>query len=408
MNPNRKADLQRKLAMAPVPDPPAGLAERIKGEIPQDLHFDLEKDRARMSDSVALIMRVAASVLVIVSMAFFAMQILSRSSKREGTALEVDSIASQSRARTAAPSAPIVDAKKEVLVAANDPVLSRPPAPTRRPRAASNEVASSGVGIMAVPIREEVAADQVAALKSDATPAPTSETAVSAVSKTAAPEPQVAERVTVTNQAPMVAAAPVPPPPAPQAKDLARADQRAAAESRELKDENASTRGARFAAPPVLPTGELRVDVEATQSPFAAHSVLLRVSIDSGIAARDLRVDVLLGEDVSDKRWLAGSWRWNTALFDRQSATSVAEMTVGATADSPVAIVRATYRLRDGEQTIEKTLRRSDVKSWSAASSRTKAAILAAKSVDPALRRQAADLARDSGLIDLAAEIEKH
>ena len=42
MSPNRKAELQRKLTLAPIPKPPAGLADRIKDEIPKKLAFDAE------------------------------------------------------------------------------------------------------------------------------------------------------------------------------------------------------------------------------------------------------------------------------------------------------------------------------------------------------------------------------
>jgi len=78
MNANRKADLQRKLTLAPVPKPPAGLAERIKTEIPKHLRFDAERERERLSKSVAFNIRVAASILILISCAYLAMQVLTR------------------------------------------------------------------------------------------------------------------------------------------------------------------------------------------------------------------------------------------------------------------------------------------------------------------------------------------
>src|SRR5438445_7615591 len=78
MNANRKADLQRKLTLAPVPKPPAGLAERIKREIPKELRFNAEKERERLSKAVAFNLRVAASILVLVSSAYLGLHLLSR------------------------------------------------------------------------------------------------------------------------------------------------------------------------------------------------------------------------------------------------------------------------------------------------------------------------------------------
>jgi hypothetical protein len=78
MTANRKADLQRKLTLAPVAKPPAGLAERIKREIPKDLRFNAETERERLSKAVGFNLRVAASILVLVSSAYLGLQLLSR------------------------------------------------------------------------------------------------------------------------------------------------------------------------------------------------------------------------------------------------------------------------------------------------------------------------------------------
>src|SRR5690242_4374121 len=76
MNPNRKADLQRKLAMAPIPKPPAGLAERIKSDIPQHLLVDARKERERLSRSIAFNLRVAASIILLVGSVYLALRVL--------------------------------------------------------------------------------------------------------------------------------------------------------------------------------------------------------------------------------------------------------------------------------------------------------------------------------------------
>src|SRR6266849_4253763 len=92
MNANRKADLQRKLTLAPVPKPPAGLAERIKREIPKDLRFNVESERERLSKAVAFNLRVAASILILVSSAYLGLQLLSRIDEKQPAAQKPASI----------------------------------------------------------------------------------------------------------------------------------------------------------------------------------------------------------------------------------------------------------------------------------------------------------------------------
>ena len=65
MNSKRKAELQRKLTLNAVPKPPAGLAERIKADIPN--YLEPEVERSRFSRSIAYTMRVAAAVLLLVT-----------------------------------------------------------------------------------------------------------------------------------------------------------------------------------------------------------------------------------------------------------------------------------------------------------------------------------------------------
>ncbi|MCU1244455.1 MAG: hypothetical protein JWN02_365 [Acidobacteria bacterium] len=76
MNPNKKADLQRRLTLASVPKPPEGLAERIKREIPD--HFAGQReDRNRLASSIAFNMRVAASILLLISSVYVGFRLLS-------------------------------------------------------------------------------------------------------------------------------------------------------------------------------------------------------------------------------------------------------------------------------------------------------------------------------------------
>ncbi len=61
----RRSELQRKLSLNAVPRPPADLAERIKADIPKYLEADPE--RSRFSRSIAFNMRIAASILLLVT-----------------------------------------------------------------------------------------------------------------------------------------------------------------------------------------------------------------------------------------------------------------------------------------------------------------------------------------------------
>lgn len=85
MNSKKKADLQRKLTMPPVPRPPSNLAERIKRDIPQHFTMSSESERDRISRSLGLNMRVAASVLLVVSSAYLFMQLYAHSQRNAST-----------------------------------------------------------------------------------------------------------------------------------------------------------------------------------------------------------------------------------------------------------------------------------------------------------------------------------
>ena len=78
MTRNRKADLQRKLTMAPVAKPPAGLADRIKRDIPQHFAFQAENERAQLRKSAMFNLRIAASIILLVSSVYLALHLLSR------------------------------------------------------------------------------------------------------------------------------------------------------------------------------------------------------------------------------------------------------------------------------------------------------------------------------------------
>jgi hypothetical protein len=67
MTSKRKAEIQRKLSLTAVPRPPEDLLDRIKGDIPR--YLSVEAERERFSRSVGFNLRVAASILVLISVA---------------------------------------------------------------------------------------------------------------------------------------------------------------------------------------------------------------------------------------------------------------------------------------------------------------------------------------------------
>jgi hypothetical protein len=80
MRSERKAELQRKLSMGAVPRPPAGLAERIKSDIPN--YLQAEPERERFSRSVAFSLRIAASILLLITSVFVALNLLEPDGRR--------------------------------------------------------------------------------------------------------------------------------------------------------------------------------------------------------------------------------------------------------------------------------------------------------------------------------------
>jgi len=76
MNSKRKADLQRKLSLAPVARPPAGLADRLKQDIPTNLTMTAEVERQRFSSSIGSNLRVAASILFMISGLYLTLHLL--------------------------------------------------------------------------------------------------------------------------------------------------------------------------------------------------------------------------------------------------------------------------------------------------------------------------------------------
>ncbi|HEV3486616.1 MAG TPA: hypothetical protein VG106_14490, partial [Vicinamibacterales bacterium] len=74
MTTKRKAEIQRKLTLASIPRPPKGLAEKIKADIPK--YLNVESERERFSRSIGFNLRIAASIIVLVSSLFAMLYVL--------------------------------------------------------------------------------------------------------------------------------------------------------------------------------------------------------------------------------------------------------------------------------------------------------------------------------------------
>ncbi|MGA8808329.1 MAG: hypothetical protein WB973_10665, partial [Thermoanaerobaculia bacterium] len=112
MTRTRKAELQRKLTMAPVAKPPAGLADRIKREIPQHFALQTEKERTQFRKSTMFNLRIAASIILLVSSLYLALHLVSRN----GSNLDTHSMMASKEAVAPAPRA-------------NEALPNTPPAP---------------------------------------------------------------------------------------------------------------------------------------------------------------------------------------------------------------------------------------------------------------------------------------
>ena len=111
MNSKRRAELQRKLTLNAVPRPPAGLAERIKADIPR--YLEPETVPQRLSRSLASPMRIAASVIVLAGAVVVAMMTTrGRQEKVEETAARPMIFAPQPRAIAPVPSTTTVAAAR--------------------------------------------------------------------------------------------------------------------------------------------------------------------------------------------------------------------------------------------------------------------------------------------------------
>jgi hypothetical protein len=127
MTSKRKADIQRKLTLTAVPRPPDDLLDRIKGDIPN--YLNVEAERARFSRSVGFNLRIAASIIVLVSIASLLFVIDNRSGLMQpvSVATRAKSAAKADRNVVTTTAAPAEEVRVEIVQQAAPASVAAPP-----------------------------------------------------------------------------------------------------------------------------------------------------------------------------------------------------------------------------------------------------------------------------------------
>jgi len=410
MTRNRKADLQRRLTMAPVAKPPAGLADRIKRDIPGHFAFQTENERTQLRRSAMFNLRIAASIILLVSSVYLTLHLISRNGSNVDTRSMVtskDAAAPATRANVALPNTPPAPGSARVQERADLPPLPRVPPPT---------------SIAAQPPRERIVEARHEESVGMTTAAPVY------VADTREAAPPITDSITIVNSAPAVGVAPPPPAPlatpeapvataeggapgrertfaktaaapalsesrdavaAPAARNFV-AVQQAIAHGESPRDIDTFTFVQHFAAPERKPA-DLHVELEASATPLDATKWLLRVSVDAP-GKTSTPIDLTFGDAVVVHRSMIGSVAPNeTALYEIEFKPNTKQ-------DETIATVRA------GDA--KSTLRVADLHPWNAATPRMKRASLAAAwARAPRSRKQTEEIvakAREAHIDDLA------
>ena len=404
MTRNRKADLQRKLTMAPVAKPPAGLADRIKRDIPQHFAVQNENERTRLRKSAMFNLRIAASIILLVSSVYLALHLVSRNGSSLDTRsslINKDAAAPAARVAVALPNTPPAPGSARMQERTDLPQLPRVPPPE---------------SIAAQPPRERVAQEKHEESIAMSTVAPVYVA-------------DAGQSQTITQSAPIVNAVPAAVPPPPSAAEAPVVTAEGGAPARERTFAKSSAAAAPFesrivaAAPPVrnfiavqqaISRGEtprdidsyafvqhfaaparkpadLRVELEASATPLDATKWLLRVSVDAP-GKTSAPIDLTFRDVIAVHRSLVGSVAPNkTALYE-------IEFKPDAKPDDTIATARV------GE--VKSTLRVADLRHWNEASSRMKRASLAAAwARAPQSRKQTEEIvakAREAHIDELA------
>jgi len=402
MTRNRKADLQRKLTMAPVAKPPAGLADRIKSDIPQQFAFQAETERTQLRNSAMFNLRIAASIILLVSSLYLALHLVSRNGSnvamRSMTAAN-DAPAPAPRVAVALPNTPPAPGSARVQEQTDLPPLPRVPPP-------SSIAAQPPAGRIAEVKREESNAitTGASAYVADTQTAPqiTESIVAAPAAPASAPKATEAPAITAEGGAPArertlakssAAAAPS------ESRDVVAAApavrnftavQQAISRGEAPRDIDAYAFVQHFAAPERAPA-DLRVELEASATPLDATKWLLRVSVDAPDKT-STRINLTFGDAIAVHRPVIGSVAANeTALYE-------IEFKPNAKSDDTIATVRA--------GNAKSTLRVADLRHWNEASSRMKRASLAAAwARAPQSRKQTEEIvakAREAHIDELA------
>ena len=406
MNQNRKAELQRKLSMTSVPKPPAGLSERLKADIPENL-MSVERDRARLSRSTAFSMRVAASIIVLVTSAYLALHMVSHTETKIASAPPSMILRRAPAAPAAEVTITLAENKKNInsgrvdevdTVATRDRDAAPVFADAQKKVAKEKEPASNEVRQLAQ------AASPPAAAPADLPPPPpaaTAERAERAVAKSEA-VPIVAGATAIIGNA--------------RAADLSFAPPRAVfglsldptAFDRVKDDIEHGERPAAgsvdvaalvnyFAGSAGAPRHDVRLDVEASRAPLATdNTALVRFTVDtpreeiaSGAAVppvatdADLEINLNSAAVLSHRLIGADELKSQTTLLKNVSVTGLMDMKLkpGVMPRTTIATLTLRYRsVADGKRhTITRDVRASDVtRTWASASRRHRLATLGA------------------------------
>ena len=437
MTQKRKAELQRKLSMAPVAKPPSGLADRLKADIPE--YLDARRDRQRMAHSVAFTMRVAASIILLVTSVFLTIQLISRDDRQtfdltgsesappSPVATPDTTVAATSEA---APPPPPVAQEESAAAASAVETQRRQDAPRQvaevRPvtsAAAQNRTAPQG-RISDTPAIGGVTGGVTGGVMADATEARPREAVATADTALAESRPvetrsRIAADMSEEAAAPAAPAAPPPPPAVPPAALTRAESSRVAAPAmatqfakshdgsvfgistdptafRRLRDTIA--RGEKPAAPavdvaalvnhfagrPAVAPREVELQVEASQIPLSTDGrAVIRYTIDSAVpATAKLTIEVRRGAVESYRVFGGDVGAVEEVLSAGQSVTGLIEIRAKqpASAATTVASVILEYRTPGGRpRTLTRPVRIMDLtKSWPEASRRHRLATLAA------------------------------
>jgi hypothetical protein len=398
--------------MAPVATPPAGLAERIKSDIPRNLGFESERTTSRKSAMFNL--RIAASIILLVSSLYLVLHLLSRTESNLGpsSAGTSRSIASAPSAAVTLPSTPPEPGSAREQPRTDLPAMpSSPPPrvaaamPNPRIANAKHEEAvemTTGRTQLAGSFENETPPVKQQQIVADAAPAPMiaapAQPPAPAVVDQTAPAGFAAEGGAFAPERAVAKSAA-----APRERDAKRdeapvrnfvAIQEAISRGETLRHLDTSAIVQHFAAPDRPPAG-LHVELEASAAPLNASKWLLRVSVDG--PATGTAIDLAFGDAIATHHPLTGAPAPNeTALYE-------IEFKPGATPDQTIATVRA------GKA--EEIVRVTDLRRWNAASTRMKRASLAATwARTPQSHTQAEAIvakAREAHIDDLADIVER-